>query len=136
MNNISFASDNLKLVAALTAAGFRLQNVQRIEKNGRETIICDVEPEAHGVTANELHAIFENRAPSPVDSIIAKHGIEPSSYCHLAFDAARAAGHNRVAILKSATAGNKLIVREIGEGRTLIYTAGASRDFLEKLINH
>jgi len=130
-----FVSENLKLVSALTAAGFAEKSVDVVNKNGRDSVVCEVEAEANGLTAEYMAALYESKAPCPVDEIIERRGITPTEAALIIFDGGRAAGQNRVALLKAGQDRAQLIVKDVGNGRTLIYRAGTPKDELRKLIN-
>jgi hypothetical protein len=140
-----FCTTNLKLAAALVSAGFRIIthkdergldvfHVDEINQAGKKSVSVELEPEAHGVTADELKRAFENLSDLGIDDIIVRRGITPDEYCKIAFDAGRSAGHNRVAILFAGSKNQPLNVLEIG-GRTLIYRTGMPKDELRRLVN-
>jgi hypothetical protein len=133
-----FVTDNLKLAAALTAAGFQIIHGERVIKDGREIVICELEQKRHGHKALYLQACFENKEdlPSQVEEIIRARGITPDEYALLAFDSARAGLHNRSTILFAVKNNAPLEHKVIGEGRSLIYRQGTPKSYLKKLIEN
>ena len=129
-------TDNLNLAAALTAAGFHILHGERVNKDGREIVICELEQSRHGLQAIYFMAAFENKEdlPARINEIIQTRGITPEEYALLAFDAARAGLHNRSTILYAVKNNQPLVHKVIGDGRSLIYRQGTPKSHLKKLI--
>jgi hypothetical protein len=128
-----FTTTNLRLGSALTAAGFQILKTDKVIQAGREVISLELQSEANGVKASELQDLFENKANIDIEAIIAKSGLSKREYAILAFDAARAAGHNRVSILHAVSNQKPLKAVSIGGGRTLIYREGTPKSELQRL---
>lgn len=133
-----FFTDNLKLAAALTAAGYHLTNVDSVIIGPSERHTFELEPKHNGIKAAYFLGAFENKIdlPERVAQIIAERGITPEEQTILAFDAGRAAMHNGSTIFYCAKNKKPLVAKEIGGGRTLIYREGTPRDHLKKLIEN
>jgi hypothetical protein len=133
-----FVTDNLKLAAALTAAGFQILHGEQVSKDGRFIIMCEMELAHNGVKALDLKAGFENKSdlPAQVGEIIALRGITQEEYVILAFDAARAGLHNRSTIMWAIGNNQPLVHKDIGNGRSLIYRQGTPRETLKSLIEN
>lgn len=139
MNQKVFVTDNLKLAMALTAAGFSLQHGENVVNiKGRELIVCELDADHNGVSANYLKMVFENQVniESRVNEIIEARGISPDEYVILAFDAARAGLHNRSTVLFCARQKRPLIAKEMKDGRSLIYREGTPKDKIRQLIEN
>lgn len=134
-----FVTDNLKLAMALTAAGFSIRHGEEaIDINGRALVSCELEPDHNGISANYLKLCFENQIDlaSRVNEILKVRGLTPEEYVVIAFDAARAGLHNRSTVLFAIRNNKRLIAKEIGEGRSLIYREGTPKAQLKKLIEN
>jgi hypothetical protein len=137
MNSQSFFStQNLKLAAALSAAGFEVFSVEKIQVGARETVLVELASEHNGHKAQELATRFEEYGKSPharaIEEIVTARGVTPAEQTLIIFDAARTAGHNRVVLLKVAP-DQPLKQINIGGGRLLQFRAGTPRETLKKL---
>jgi len=144
-----FLTDNLKLAAAMTAAGFGLKTaiengeevitgISRIIAKGRETLSFRLEPKHQGVKAVDMLNAFNNKVdlPGRVDEILAARGVTAEEYVLIAFDAARSGLNNGSTLMHCGRNQKAMIAKEISGGRTVIYREGASREQLTALINH
>lgn len=133
-----FFTDNLKLAAALTVAGFEILNVDRIIVSGVERQSFELEPKKHGIKAHYFLSAFRNEIDlaKRVDEIIEARGLTEEEFAILAFDAARSGLHNGGTLLYCARNKRPLVAKEISGGRTLIYREGTPRDHLKKLIEN
>ena len=147
-----FITDNLKIAAALTAAGFEIKNAESVRQNvetydgtivQRKTVICELVLSHHGVEANYLRQAFEEDPAvkefdlsGQVDKIIRLRGITDNEYIRIAFDAARSALHNRSTIMHCVKYRKDLIAKSIGNGRTLIYRDGTPPEYLQKILDN
>ena len=137
MNSQSFfVTHNLKLAAALSAAGFEVFSIDRIQKNNAEQVIVELAAEHNGHKAEVLAERFEDYKTSPhsdrVNEIMERRGISPDEQTLIIFDAARTAGHNRVVLLKAAP-NQPLKQISLGGGRLLQFREGTPREDLRKL---
>jgi hypothetical protein len=140
-----FVTDNLKLAIALTAAGFAIRQGEQIDKNGKTVILCELDPHHNGVDALYLKECFEwdpetrrhkREIIQQIDEIIEARGITQEEYVLLAFDAARCALHNRSTVLYAIYQKRRLIQKDIGNGRSLIYREGTEKKALQKLVDN
>jgi len=138
MNNnpTFFLTTNLKLASALSAAGFEIFSVDRIENAQGQQIVCEIAAEHNNVKAHDLAAGFDDFARSThgdkVDEIARNRGLTPEEQTLIAFDAARTAGHNRVALLKAAPQ-QPMMQISAGAGRLLQFRKGTSKEELKRL---
>jgi hypothetical protein len=127
-------TDKLKIAGALSAAGFAIKSADIVRHNDIDTCVVEMEPMAHGIKANRLVEIAENKTPNPAQEICERYGITAEDYAYLVFDAALAGISNRSAILWGARNRAPLIAKDIRDGRLLIYRAGTPKEELKKLI--
>lgn len=152
MNQKVFVTDNFKLAMALTASGFSIRNAHNTVVQSREgsqvkerrAIICELDIEHNGVTAEYLRSGFEKdmelggyrvNLAAQVDEIIKNRGITDEEYVILAFDAARAALHNRGTVMYCVNTGRSIIAMQMKDGRSLIYMDGTPKEDLKKILS-
>jgi hypothetical protein len=134
--NSFFITQNLKLAAALSAAGFEVFSIDRIQKGNTEHVIVELAAEHNGHKAEDLAQRFEDYKMSPhsdaVNEVLERRGVSEDEQTLIIFDAARTAGHNRVVLLKAAP---KQPIKQIplGGGRLLQFREGTPKDELKKL---
>ena len=131
-------TDDLRFASALTAAGFEIRNANNVMDHiqKREVAICELEHKHNGVDANELKKLSFNpkELERRVNEIIKIRGITQEEQVLLAFDAARAGLFNRSAIVRCVNNRGKLIARNIGNGRSIIYRDGTPLEEVKKLV--
>jgi hypothetical protein len=136
MNKSYFTTTNLKLAAALSAAGFAVHNVERAVIGGTEKSIAELEGEHGGWRADELAREFDDFENSPhaaeVDRIFAERGLTEREQVLVNFDAARTAGHNRIALLK-ALPEQPIEQVSLGGGRLLQFRRGTPKEELKRI---
>lgn len=133
-----FFTDNLKLAAALAAAGFEILHVERIITDKGERLTFQIESQKHGVKALHFLNAFENKIDlaAEVDRIISERGLTPQEVATIIFDAARSGLNNGSTLLYCGKNRKPLFSKNISGGRTLIYREGTSRAHLQSLINN
>lgn len=132
-------TENLKFAAALAAAGFRVQHMERIVMpDGSERFSFELDAKAHGIKATYFLGAFENKfnLAERVDAIIADRGLTEEEVAVLTFDAARSGLQNGSSLLYCGKNRKAIVAKEISGGRTLIYRDGTPRDHLKKLIEN